>query len=167
MAARAIVKDAGRGLLAGGAGALVLERLNWILFQTESEKLQNREIMARVDGLDAPHVFARRFAEGIGKPLAPNQVHPAGVATCFMFSMIPAAVYAILLNRMPKVGFGKGLIYGFFMFLFLDEWVAPRLGVASEPKAYPWQAHARGLVNHLALGVTTYAVIRWLSGKRF
>ncbi len=32
-------------------------------------------------------------------------------------------------------------------------------GLASGPTAYPWQAHARGLVAHLVLGATTDAVL--------
>lgn len=41
------------------------------------------------------------------------------------------------------------------MFLLNDEILAPVLGLASGPTAYPWQAHARGLVVVLVTGVTS------------
>ena len=45
------------------------------------------------------------------------------------------------------------------MFLVNDEILAPVLGLASGPAAYPWQAHARGLVGHLVLGAVTDTVL--------
>ena len=42
----------------------------------------------------------------------------------------------------------------------MDETAAPLTGIASGPGRYPWQAHARGLVAHLVLGITTEALLR-------
>ncbi len=63
---------------------------------------------------------------------------------------------------MPGLGAGRGLLYGLGMFVVEDELVSPALGVAAGPTRYPWQAHARGLVAHLVLGVVTDAVLRVL-----
>ena len=37
--------------------------------------------------------------------------------------------------------------------------MAPLLGIAGSPGEYPWEAHARGLVTHVTLGVVTEAVL--------
>jgi hypothetical protein len=53
---------------------------------------------------------------------------------------------------------GRGLLYGLGLFLILDEAVNAA-GLAADPRRYPWQAHARGLVAHLVLGVVTDAAL--------
>ena len=53
----------------------------------------------------------------------------------------------------------RGLACGLGLFVAVDEGVVPALGLASGPAAYPWQAHARGLVTHRALGVVTHATL--------
>ncbi|MDP9382790.1 MAG: DUF1440 domain-containing protein, partial [Chloroflexota bacterium] len=57
------------------------------------------------------------------------------------------------------IGAGRGLLYGAVLFLLNDEILAPVLGLASGPTAYPWQAHARGLISHVVLGAATDTVL--------
>ena len=52
-------------------------------------------------------------------------------------------------------GHGKGLLYGLALFLVDDELLNALLGLSAGPTEYPWQAHARGLVSHLVVGVCT------------
>ena len=61
--------------------------------------------------------------------------------------------------------FGKIDVWvnGAGLFIVMDEIVAPLLGLTSGPKAYPWQAHARGLAGHLALGATTDASLKLIN----
>ena len=45
---------------------------------------------------------------------------------------------------------------------FLDEGMVPALGLTPGPTAFPWQAHARGLVGHLTFGTVTEGTLRLL-----
>ncbi|MCA1652498.1 MAG: DUF1440 domain-containing protein, partial [Acidobacteria bacterium] len=47
----------------------------------------------------------------------------------------------------------QGLLFGLMFWLGFDEIMTVAAGVARPPQQYPWQAHARGLVGHLAYGV--------------
>lgn len=45
-----------------------------------------------------------------------------------------------------------------------DEIAAPLLGIAGPPGAYPRQAHLRGLVGHVLLGMVTDAMLNAVEG---
>ena len=53
----------------------------------------------------------------------------------------------------------RGVVLGVGMFLVEDEFLNTVMGTAAEPRKYPWQAHARGLITHLVLGVVTEAAL--------
>ena len=40
--------------------------------------------------------------------------------------------------------------------------MVPALGLTPGPTAFPWQAHARGLVGHLTFGTVTDGTLRLL-----
>ncbi|MCA1673436.1 MAG: DUF1440 domain-containing protein, partial [Actinobacteria bacterium] len=52
-----------------------------------------------------------------------------------------------------------GLAFGTGFSLLVDELMNPLLGLTPGPRAFPWQAHARGLGGHLAFGATTELVL--------
>lgn len=58
-------------------------------------------------------------------------------------------------NRLGALGAGRGLAYGLGLFVVQDELANWLLGTSGPPTAYPWQAHARSIVGHTALGVAT------------
>ncbi len=68
-------------------------------------------------------------------------------------------LYAPLRRRIEGLDAGRGLLYGLGLFLLVDEGVVPALGLGAGPTEYPWQAHARGLVTHLVLGLVTDTVL--------
>lgn len=74
--------------------------------------------------------------------------------------MLPGALYGALRHRVKGLSGGQGFLYGLGLFLVEDETAGPLLGLASGPLTYPWQAHARGLVSHLVLGMVMDAVLR-------
>jgi uncharacterized membrane protein YagU involved in acid resistance len=77
----------------------------------------------------------------------------------YALGILPGALYGVLRHRVAGLGAGRGLLYGAGLFLVNDELLAPVLGLASGPTAYPWQAHARGLVSHVVLGAVTDTVL--------
>lgn len=143
------------GALAGAAGVWVMDRVGWFMYLKEDPAAVRQETKARVDGLDVAHATAKKIAGVIGKRLSPEQPNAAGIAVHYALGIAPGAIYAPLARRFPRMRAGKGLAYGLALYLINDELMAPLIGVASGPTAYPWQAHARGLVSHLVLGVAT------------
>lgn len=154
-----LLADWMKGLIAGAAGVWAMDRIGWYLWNRESPEKLQREFAARPDGLDPAHVVANRVADAVGRPLSPKQPHPAGVAVHYGIGMGPAMGYAALRRDVPRIAAGRGLLYGLGLFILVDEVMAPAAGLAGGPGEYPWQAHARGLVSHLVLGVVTDAVL--------
>jgi hypothetical protein len=69
--------------------------------------------------------------------------------------MGPGAVYGAIRDRVPLIGAGRGLLFGALVFAVNDEYLNTALGLAGPPSAYPASSHYRGLIGHLALGMTT------------
>lgn len=156
------VVDAVKGAIAGAVATWAMDRVAWYLYDREDPAALRREERARVGGLDVAHVAANKLAGAGGVTLSPPQPHPAGLAVHYSFGIVPGAIYGVLRRRVPEVSAGRGLAYGLGIFLLLDQVAAVVLGLASRPDAYPWQAHARGLVSHAALGVATETTLEAL-----
>jgi uncharacterized membrane protein YagU involved in acid resistance len=118
-----------------------------------------QEQQARVGGKDVAHVAAEKLAAAVGRKLTPEQPHPVGIAIHDALGILPGALYGVLRHRVAGLGAGRGPLYGVGLILVNDELLAPVLGLTAGPTAYPWQAHARGLVSHVVLGVVTDTVL--------
>ncbi len=145
------------GAVAGAAGVWLMDRVGWALYRRENPAALAHERAARPEGKDPAHVAAGKLARALGAELSPGQPHPAGLAVHYALGVVPGVLYAPLRHRLAGLGPARGLVYGLGLFLVNDEIVAPALGLAASPVAYPWQAHARGLVAHLVLGAATDA----------
>ncbi len=154
---RGFAGDVLKGAIAGAAGVWLMDRAGWFMYRREDSAALQREQAARVDGMDPAHVAAGKVARAFGITLSPSQPHPAGIAVHYALGVVPGALYGPLRRRVKGVGAGRGLLYGLSLFLVNDELLNPLIGLASGPTAYPWQAHARGLVAHLVLGASTDA----------
>ena len=137
----------------------MMDRVGWGMYLREDPQAFDREKPARVGGMDVAHVAAGKLANVVGLKLTPQQPHPAGIAVHYALGILPGALYGTLRDRVAGLGAGRGLVYGAGLFLINDELLAPVLGLASGPTAYPWQAHARGLVSHMVLGAATDTVL--------
>lgn len=148
-----------KGAIAGAVGVWVMDQVGWSMWNREDPVALQQEREARVEGMDPAHVMVNRAADAVGTPLSPRQPNPAGVAMHYGLGIIPGALYGALRHRVDGIDAGRGMLYGLGLFLLEDEGVAPLMGFASAPGAYPWQAHARGLVSHLVLGAVTDATL--------
>jgi hypothetical protein len=72
------------------------------------------------------------------------------------------AAYAVLRRRFQGFGSAAGTAFGTGFWAFLDEGLVPALGLTPGATAFPWQAHARGLVGHLTFGTVTDGTLRVL-----
>lgn len=150
-----LATDMVKGAIAGAAGVWALDKVTWALWDREDPRTLEQEREARPEGLDPAHVMANRAAEAMGTDLTPKQPHPAGIAAHYGLGIMPGAIYGVLRNRVGGVGAGRGMLYGLGLFLMQDEGLNPVLGTSGKPMEYPWQAHARGVVGHLTLGLVT------------
>ena len=154
-----VVADLVKGAIAGTVAVWLMDRVAWDMYRSESREAYRQEKAAQVDGMYASHVAADRAAEAAGIELSGRQLDVAGQVVHYATGIVPGALYGALRNRVDGVGAGRGLLYGLGLFAVVDEGAVPLLGLASGPTAYPWQAHARGLVSHLVLGAITDTVI--------
>ncbi len=144
-----------KGALAGAIGVWLMDRVGWYLYLREDPAKVRQEVKARVKHIDVAHVAAHKMAEAAGIELVPKQPNAVGVAIHYALGIAPGALYGSLRHQVPGLRMGRGLAYGLGLFLLNDELLNPVLGLASPPTAYPWQAHVRGLISHLVLGVGT------------
>lgn len=159
------VPDVVKGAVAGAAGVWIMDRVDWFMVAHEDQRAWRRTQAVRPNGKDPAHNMAGLAARAVGAE-PPPQPHPLGVATHYAVGMAPAMAYATVRRRLPGGILGRGLLLGLGMFLVEDEIINPLIGVAAPPGRYPWQAHARGLVAHLVLGVATEAALAALDQPR-
>ncbi len=159
--------DLAMGAIAGAVGALVLQRVSGVVWKRERRRVRAREQRARPLGLDPAHLIAYRAARLAGRRVRPRQPTRAGTAIHYGLGLIPGAIYAaVLRKRWPAVGKAGGLLFGTAVFLLHDELTNWLLRLSGPPRAYPWQAHARGLAAHAAFGATTEFALRVMERAR-
>lgn len=106
-----------------------------------------------------PHVAVYRLRKAAGSNARREQPSTLGILLHYLFGVGPAILYAGLRERDLRFSADRGLLYGLIIFLLWDETLSVATGIASPPDAYPWQAHFRGLVGHLSLGVATHVAL--------
>lgn len=148
-----------KGAIAGAIGTWVMDQVTWGMYLREDPEAFRQEQKARIENKDVADVAAGKLARAVGAKSAPEQSQMVGLAIHYALGVAPGALYGPLRSRWQKLGAARGFLYGLVLFVVNDEVMGPVLGLASGPTAYPWQAHARGLVGHLTLGVVTDAVI--------
>lgn len=159
---RRVLADLARGAVAGAVGTWAMDRVTQWMWDREDPDALRREREARPGGMDPAHVIANRVAGAMGKELAPAQPHPAGIGVHYALGIVPGAVYGAVRGRVEGVDALGGLLYGLGLFLFEDEGANALLGTSGKPADYPWQAHVRGLVGHMVLGVVTHATLEMM-----
>lgn len=156
--------DVIKGAAAGVLAVWVMDRVDWFTWNRQPFAVRRRIEDVRPGAMDPAHVLANRAARTFGRELLPIQPHPAGLATHYALGMLPTVLYALLRRRIPGLAAGRGAVFGLGLFLAEDEVLNPVLGLSAPLRAYPWQAHARGLLSHLVLGATAEVALRALSG---
>jgi uncharacterized membrane protein YagU involved in acid resistance len=145
-----------------------MDRVDWFLYERglDTPETRRQTEAARPGGMDPAHVTAKMAADAMGVRLSSPKENPAGLAVHYSLGIMPGMLYGAMRDRVDYVGTGRGLGYGFALFVVEDEIANPLLGIAAPPGRYPWTAHARGLVAHLVYGFVTDAVFSLLNGSR-
>jgi hypothetical protein len=157
-----LIGDMIKGAIGGAVGVWTMDRVGWDMYLSEDPEAFAQEKEAQVEGRWASHAAVDKVVDRMGVSLTDEQQHKIGKAAHYSLGIVPGAMYGALRNRVDGVGAGRGLLYGLGIWLVEDEGLNPLLGFTSGPMAYPWQAHWRGLVEHLVLGLVTDTVIEVL-----
>lgn len=153
--------DVARGLVAGAVATWAMEKVTAFVWKHEDEEARNRyeEVTG---GRYPPMRMAERADDllriGLSKEKRPHLAHGLHWA----YGLGAGSAYSVLRDRVPGATAGRGLLFGALFSLVGDELLTSVTGLAEPPCAYPWQAHARGLVGHLAFGVVADATLHIL-----
>lgn len=153
-----------RGALAGAVGTWVMDLVTTGLYDAQSEEANRREAAAHPNGKGSVENLLGRIEAVLGVELDEPQRARAVEGLHYGLGVAPAVLYALLRKRVPLVGAGRGVVYGILLWAVNDEWMNTTLGLAGPYDAYPIEAHWRGLVGHVALGVTTDTALDLLAG---
>lgn len=160
---RDLLTDAVRGAVAGVAATWVMGKVTTFLYEREDERAREAEDRAR-GGKTAYGVAAEKAAGLAGRELSDEERKKAGAAVHWALGASAGAVYGMMRDRAPGTDAGAGTLFGVAFWLAVDEGANAALGLTPGPRAFPWQAHARGLAGHLALGAATDLSLRLLDG---
>ena len=151
--------DIAMGAVAGALGVWAMDKVGSFMYEHEDAAALEREHRARVHGKDPAHAALDKVAAVTGANVATQQPSAAGIGVHYGLGVAPGALYGLARHELPQLRAGGGALYGLGLFLAQDEVMAPVLGLAGSPGEYPWQAHFRGLVSHVTLGVVTETVL--------
>ncbi|GAB3528701.1 hypothetical protein GCM10027443_07020 [Pontibacter brevis] len=151
-----------KGAIAGAVGVWLMDRFTWYWYSHEDTETLVQERAAMKGGRYAPNTAGKQLTDALQINLPQKQQYVVGRSIHYLMGIAPGALYAIWRHRVAPLGFWRGPLYSFTLFISFDEVIVPSLGYASEAAAYPWQSHARGFFAHILLGVTTDAVISLL-----
>jgi hypothetical protein len=152
------------GAIAGAAGVWALNEVDKYLIARESTATRAATIEASPDGLDPAHALADRATRAVGAELAHPEANTVGLAMKYALGIIPGALFGALRDRLGWLTAGRGFAYGVTTWAIEDEWLPSQTGLAGPAFKYPWQAHGRGFIAHVAYGLTLDAALRVLKG---
>ncbi len=162
--------DALSGAVAGAVGVMALDQVANFMYSRENKEALERERKARaqVGGTEMgpASVATEKISRGLKLELTSKQSETVANVIHYGLGILPGALYGMALGRNEKMGADRGFLYGLALFAINDELLALKLGLVAGPKEYPWQAHARGLAAHVAMGVATYGVFKLFSRIR-
>jgi Protein of unknown function (DUF1440) len=154
-------RDLLKGAIAGAVATFVMGKVTGYMYEHEDRDARRKEDDAR-GGRSAYEAAAERAASSAGTALDRRSRKQYGSAIHWGLGMGAGAIYAVLRRRFQALGTTGGTAFGTAFWAFLDEGLVPALGLTPGPRAFPWQAHARGLVGHLTFGTVTDGTLRLL-----
>ena len=155
--------DLTRGAVGGALGTWVMDLATTAMMERQSPAVSAREADARPNGKSSVENLVDLLEDATGQPI-PKATRPmVQQAVHYGLGVVPGALYATL-RRAPLGGSTRGIALGLLLWALNDEYMNTRLGLAGPYEAYPTETHLRGLVGHVALGVTTDMTIYVLGG---
>jgi uncharacterized membrane protein YagU involved in acid resistance len=161
-----LLKDLAYGAIGGGVGTVVMGQVTSFMYRFESAEKKRREELARPE--EPPQAMVRRLAEDVlHVNLSDEKKKKLGEAMHWAYGMAWGALYGALHDRAPALSKAAGLPFGLGFWFVGDEVVTTAFKLTGPPRAFPIDAHLRGLVGHLAYTAAadgTYRALRRVAG---
>jgi uncharacterized membrane protein YagU involved in acid resistance len=143
------------GAIAGAAATWLMDAATTAMQKLQPPEHAQRERAAWPNGQPSVMNLIDLVSGRLRVPLDERSRTAAANLMHYALGAIPGAVYAVLRDRVPALGAGRGLVFGALLWAVNDEYLNARLGLSGPPEAYPLMTHVRGLIGHLVLGVGT------------
>lgn len=137
------------GLLAGLSATRFMERASTLMYARQDEQSRRREEQLRTEMPTT--TLVRKTADLLGRELRDAHAEKLGTVSHYGFGAAggPAAQLLRALGRSPlRASLGVGTA----MEVIVDRGMNTALGLTAPPRAWPWQAHARGVAAHAVYG---------------
>lgn len=139
------------GALAGLAATLFMEHASTSFYNRQSAQSREREEQLRTEMPTT--TLVRKTAALLGTELDDQRAETLGTLSHLTFGAAGGPA-ALLLRRLGLGPIGAGLAVATGMEVVIDQGMNTFLGLTAPPRAWPWQAHARGVVAHAVYGVS-------------
>lgn len=147
------------GAAAGAVGVWALDRVDWFMWNRVDPGARARTTSVRPGGEPPSHALVTKIENRVGWVPTERQHDIAGNIAHYAIGIAPAAGYALMRKKLPGQGPARGLLFGLGLFVVQDEAINSVTGLSARPGAYPWQAHARGLIAHAVYGLVLDSVL--------
>ncbi len=155
-----LLRDITYGAIGGIVGTVMMEQVTTFLYRFESEEKKKKEESLRTE--EPPQVMARKLAGAAGVELSEENRAAFGQILHWGYGMTWGALYGILRQRVPVLSSAAGLPFGILFTLIGDEALNTYAKLTPPPRAFPIEAHLRGLAGHIAWTSTAEGVIQLL-----
>ena len=152
-----------RGAIAGAAAVWLMDLVTSAMLDRQDPAVTRREKAAWPNSQPALSNLVDRLDDQTGTDLSQEQRDSLVPILHYALGVVPGAIYGVL-RHAPVVSWVNGAFYGVALWAINDEYLNSRLGLSGPFAAYPAETHARGLVGHLVLGITTDTGISLLGG---
>lgn len=153
-----LLQDITYGAVAGMVGTVFMEQASALLYRFEAPRKKQQEEEIR----DEPpyQTMARRITRDLGEvELGDEDLALLGQALHWGYGATWGVLYGVLRRRVPLLRSAAGAPFSVLFFLIGDEALNTGLKLTPPPKAYPIDAHIRGLVAHLVYTAAAEATI--------
>ena len=147
-----------KGAVAGFAAMKAMEKSTGFMYQHEGPAARERyeEVTG---GKYPPERTAEAIENALDLDLSEKKHKMLAMRSHQMVGIGAGVAYALARRRLEWADKGHGLLFGALLSLVFDEGMTTLVGLAEPPQAYPWQAHARGFVGHLAFGLAANTML--------
>jgi hypothetical protein len=149
------------GALAGALATIAMEPVTEFLYEHEDDQHKKREEELRRQ-YDPLATLAARLIELVGAEPTEERKHRLATVLHWAYGMGWGILYARVRRRMPILRKGLGVPFGVLFALIGDEVMTQVLGLTAPPKAWPVDAHVRGVVGHVAYAAAAESAFRAL-----
>lgn len=147
-----LTTDLFSGSATGILATVAMGRATTVFYERQSASSRLREDQLREE--QPTTALVKRAAEAAGSKLDDEQAERLGALVHYGMGGLAGSI-AVLLRRRGMGAMGAGVAAALAMWVAVDEGANYVLGLAAPATAWPLATHARGLVGHLVLGLTT------------